>query len=748
MGKKTKVGKARKDKFYKLAKETGYRSRASFKLIQLNKKYGFLNKARVVIDLCAAPGGWMQVVAENTPVSSLIVGVDLVSIKPIDRCISMQEDITTDKCRQSLKKSLQTWQADCVLNDGAPNVGKNWMFDAYTQSDLTLSALKLATEFLRKGGWFVTKVFRSKDYFALDWVFRQLFKKVWATKPQASRSESAEIFVVCESYLAPDKLDPKFLDPKHVFKDVQMEPNRALNLMHPEKPQRHREGYAEGDFTLFHKLMASEYISSEDFMEKLAACNMIELDDEEIANSEATTVEIKQCLQDIKVLGRKEIKALLRWRKDVLKQRLKAEKAEKARQQAAKLLEEAGQEVEGEVDEESDHEGEEQELDEALTKAHEEDRKTSKRKKRKERKLLAKKRHRLDLKMDLPGDKLDFGDETGAFSLSKIRSKQALDTVQEGDLSFMDGDILEDDDDDAAADMILKKRKLLEAYDKNTKHYIDSSEYPSDEEGLEEPSLLEMEEDDNQSDEEENGDNNPLVVEMESKDSKARSRTANWFSKGAFEGLEKDEDEVAELEAMTADYEERGGTVLDKDKKKEQKKNVHFTSEDQTNGHADDDDDDDDDEDDDDDDDDDSSDDDDDDSEEESYEEMKRPDLEVVPMDKASLKLNPVGLAMGTAMVRSRKRRREIIESGYNRNMRGEGEDLPDWFSRDEKKHCHRQMPVTKEEVNEYMMKQRAIDARPIKKLAEAKARKKKKVSLWAVCVHVRFCWTTMEHLF
>ncbi|MEW5311502.1 MAG: hypothetical protein WDW38_003212 [Sanguina aurantia] len=344
MVKKTK-GSHRLDKYYHLAKEQGYRSRAAFKLIQLNRKYSLLESCRAVLDLCAAPGGWLQVASKTLPLGSLMIGVDLAPIKPIRGVKCLLQDITTTQCRAAIKKEAAGSMFDLVLHDGAPNVGGVWQSEAYTQSALVLDSLKLATEFLAPQGTFVTKVFRSKDYNALLYAFNQLFDKVESTKPLASRGASAEIFVVCQGYKAPSKIDPRLLDARHLFQEI----SEVKKVMGPEAllrqkitQKRHREGYEEGLSTLRKVTSATAFLASINPVEMLGQFTAMALDgtlawipvegvageikevSHAIRTHKATTPEIVALCKDLQVLGRSEFKLLLKWRLQ-LKKELKSE---------------------------------------------------------------------------------------------------------------------------------------------------------------------------------------------------------------------------------------------------------------------------------------------------------------------------------------------------------------------------------------------------------------------------------------
>lgn len=690
MPKRSKVGKQRKDKFYKLAKETGFRSRASFKLIQLNRKFEFLQKSRVLVDLCAAPGGWLQVCQQSMPVSSVIIGVDLVPIRPIANVITLQEDITTDQCRKSLKKELKTWKADAVLHDGAPNVGKSWIHDAFMQNQLTLSALKLATEMLVKGGWFITKVFRSKDYLSLVWAFKKLFKRVHVTKPQASRTESAEIFIVCQGYLAPDHIDPQFLDPTSLFKDVPKAETK-LNLDKLAKQKKKAEGYDE-DEALYSKLKASEFIFAENHLEKLSKCTEIIFDDEDIRDHKLTTEEIKECCKDVKVLGKGDLRSLMNWRKQ-LRLTVQDLESEDKKKQEVEVIDE------------------EQEIDDAVKVAEDLELAKLQEAKRKKKKMLKerKKLHeRLNLKMVIKDDEPIVEEDRELFSLSQIRNPKELNKVDdEQNLEFS----LEPPQNDIGNLFEGAYRSSYAPYNREVKDNLNLEEdtqkeeslYSSDDDLSED---LEFESDDNKSDIVEKtveilkGKQNPLMVDLVDRPERVKDTIDRWFDKEDFSNDQNAED--LELDLLAEKYEEvQGDDEKKKQKKKSKKKSENLADTGDSENESD--------------------------QENQADAEVKKDNnKQVSKKRKKRVRLDVEGLALGSLIIQSKKMKRDIIESAYNRYASNDT-NLPDWFVEDEKKHYKKQLPVTADMIREYRQKLKEIDARPIKKVVEAKARKKRK---------------------
>lgn len=746
MGKKGKIGKSRRDKFYHLAKETGYRSRSAFKLIQLNRRFQFLQKARALLDLCAAPGGWLQVAAKFMPVSSLIVGVDLVPIKPLPNVVTLQEDITTERCRQALRKELKTWKVDVVLNDGAPNVGASWVHDAYSQAHLTLMALRLACDFLARGGCFITKVFRSRDYQPLLWIFQQLFRHVQATKPQASRHESAEIFVVCQGFLAPDKVDNKFFDPKFAFKEVEVQAKTVTELVTKKKPKA--EGYAEGDLTLYHRTSVTDFLRAANPVDFLSKASEISLDDEELAQHPATTEDIRVCCQDIKVLGRKELRSLLNWRT-----KLRRYVAKKLKEQAKALdisLSSGEEEEEGEEEstvgaerQPSKEEEEEEELNRTLAEMKAQEVAELKRKKKKLLREQRKQRERVELKMDLPGVSIADEGETGMFSLRTIRGHQLLEEVTQGDMSAADtflSDLPRDDiyisdvedDDDASLDSDLDSEELAGV---------------AGPQSLKDPKRVRFAEADDKEEEEEE---NPLLVPLEEKAVLQEEQANLWFSKDGFRGIEDDADEALEISQAQLLYESQRKRQPQpqpsppppssvkterklpqcRDEAPEAPKEAEapLGTEGATGPGGQERDD--------------SSDSDSSSEDEESWEphcrkkrsrEPKSDDdgFEIVPIEDPVKHriLDPEGLALGAVIASSKKAKRDLIDNSFNRYTFNEEEgELPEWFVQEEKQHRIRQLPIDKKEVEHYRKRWREINARPIKKVAEAKARKKRRM--------------------
>jgi len=204
MGRKDKrwILQRKRDLYYQLAKKNNYRSRAVYKLLQLNERFRIIKEGDVVVDLGCAPGGWLQAVRSIVGERGFVIGVDLQGVKPLgyENVITIKGDMTKRETLEKILSHLPS-KADVVISDASPNISGVWDVDHSRSVELTTVSLILSTKLLKEGGNFLVKVFQGslfKDYVDL---VRNYFKKVYISKPKASRGSSAEVYVIGKRFL-------------------------------------------------------------------------------------------------------------------------------------------------------------------------------------------------------------------------------------------------------------------------------------------------------------------------------------------------------------------------------------------------------------------------------------------------------------------------------------------------------------------------------------------------------------------
>lgn len=640
--------------------------------------------------------------------------------------------------------------------------------------------MKLATEFLAKGGTFVTKVFRSKDYNKLLWVFQQLFRKVEATKPPSSRNVSAEIFVVCRDFIAPKKIDPRILDPKAVFSDVGAEEQKKMtDIFKPEKKHRHRDGYEDGDYTMHKTLDVMEFVRSQDPITTLGSYNQFTWDSEEakeLLKRDITTEDVKVNTEDLKVLGKSDFKTLLKWRA-TLREEYKMDKKEEEKAKAALIEEEP-------LDEDELLEAE-------LANLTKEEAAKKKRERRKANEKKMKLIQRMQLNMIIPTDiALEDGGvaDDEVFNIKKINKDDSLAKLHAGDMSMADEFADDDDNNDIKVDKNLRGRVREmdmemdenmdsdEEYERDLEQQMDEaySRYKQsraerdakfrakqvrneDDEwnGFDdkkkdddrdktfdsdsESSNSESSDSESDSDSDSNSDSeddttvkvakpkapkekklkiatkssNSLMNDLGEKAALSK-KTASGLTTSASMFFDQDIFQDVALDELVEDEESSDDEQFIREQSRKRKRSQK-----------------------------------DEDTRSDAEEQDGDSDFEIeatedaIPSDeemwdgaedensKAMKKALETGLTTAEAITLARqlankeKTLEDFIDDGFSKEAFRDKDGLPEWFLDDEKHHNKPNLPVTKEAMNQLREKLKALNARPIKKIAEAKARKK-----------------------
>jgi 23S rRNA (uridine2552-2'-O)-methyltransferase len=190
-----------KDAFYRKAKKEGYRSRAAYKLLELNRRFRLIRPGNRVVDLGAAPGGWLQIASQLAGPKGRVIGIDVQRIEPMKESnISFfQGDIASEESFTKIKELLGS-PADCVLSDLSPRLSGIHDADISRSLELARSASKVACKLLRPGGNFLVKTFVGEELNSFSQQLKEYFRSVQRTRPEASRKGSSEIYFCAQGF--------------------------------------------------------------------------------------------------------------------------------------------------------------------------------------------------------------------------------------------------------------------------------------------------------------------------------------------------------------------------------------------------------------------------------------------------------------------------------------------------------------------------------------------------------------------
>lgn len=506
------------------------------------------------------------------------------------------------------------------------------------------------------------------------------------------------------------------MDPKYVFEELEIEPQSKIDILKEPKTLRKTKAIGYESIDLRRIVLATEFLKADSALDVLQLATEINIDDHKIEHHIETTAEIKECFKDIKVLGRKDLKDIIRWWKH-LKEEFYPSPVENIESPTSQVKENT------EADQDEIELGEMEKLIEDLKM---EEQRNEKRKKKRVNKERSKLDQKLALKMVIKGDSgpQETQDEN-IFNLREIRNKKVLEDFAEG----TDVKKKRDRKKKAQTKMVMYDEDELhddEAHIPTISSDIDNDESDEFEENLGLDKSPDEDDDNwNLRTTKKNGNGsarvggalkknrNPLITDLDyrDKDSKRIQKAQLWFEKDGFKTMTKTEDgdQDLDLDNIVKSYKKRGIEIIgEPDKpdlsnlgKKARRRAKHQdnaekhrdcssdVSDEENNAPL-----------------------------EDEYDDVENP-------KPKKIKLKEEELALGQMMVTSQKMRRDLIDGAWNRYMFND-ENLPDWFVEDEKKSMHKEIPVSSELVSNYRQNLTEFNTRSIKKVMEAKARKKR----------------------